>query len=205
MIRAWHFLSGDKLRDGTTAPSDGEWLIYPDRLLMCASGLHASLHPFDALRYAPGDTLCLVDCDGEIIHQDDKLVCSHRRIVARMDAALMLRYFARHQALSVIHLWTPPPCVLDYLMGDDAARTAAWAAAGAAARAAARDAAGDAARASDAAWAAAWAAAGAAARAAASEGAWAAAWASDAASDAAWAAAGDDFAALVNDAFEDWI
>jgi len=23
------------------------------------TGLHASLHPFDALRYAPGDTLCI--------------------------------------------------------------------------------------------------------------------------------------------------
>ena len=200
MIRAWHFLSGDKLRDGTTAPPDGEWLEYSGKLVMCASGLHASLHPFDALQYAPGDTLCLVDCDGEIIHQDDKLVCSHRRIVARMDAALMLRYFARHQALSVIHLWTPPPCVLDYLMGDDAARAAAWdtawAAAGDTAWAAAGDTAGDTARA--AAWAAARAAVDAARAAARAAG--------DAAraSDAAWAA-GDDFAALVNDAFEDWI
>ena len=36
----WHFINGDKLRDGTTAPADGEWLEYKGELKMCASGLH---------------------------------------------------------------------------------------------------------------------------------------------------------------------
>jgi hypothetical protein len=182
-VMAWHFV-GDRLRDWRPVPRNGRWLTHDGPVEMCESGLHASVDPFDALKYAPGPILCRVECAGEVIHGNDKLVCTRRRIVQRMDATELLRYFARMQALSVIHLWAsdPPDVVLDYLMaGDeslgDAARAAARDAAWDAARAAARAAAWDAARA--AAWAAGWAAAGAAAR----------------------AAARADFSALVNECF----
>jgi hypothetical protein len=214
MIRAWHFV-GKALRDGRPVPADGEWLAHDGPLVLCESGLHFSVHPFDALTYAPGETLCLVECDGDVTQEGDKGVCRRRRIVARMDATELLRYFARMQALSVIHLWADPPdVVLDYLMtGDEvlgaAASDAAMAAASAAAWAAARAAAWAAANA--AAWAAARAAARAAASDAASAAANAAAWdaaraaASAAASDAASAAASDaaraDFQSLVNECF----
>ena len=148
MIRAWHFV-GDTLRDGRPVPKDGAWLKHTGPLKMCESGLHAGITPFDALQYAPGPHLCLVDCAGTIKRDDnhlDKLICSERRIVVRMDAIEMLRYFARMQALSVVHFWEAPDVVLDYLMtGDESIRAAAGAAAGAA-RDAARDAAWDAAR-----------------------------------------------------------
>ncbi len=220
MIKAWHFV-GDKLRDGCPIPKDGVWLEYCGHLKMCVSGLHASKDPFDALQYAPGSTLCKVECAGTIIEGDDKLVCSKRRIVARMDFEEPLRYFARMQALSVIHLYDAPDVVLDYLMTGDkslraaawaAARDAAWDAANAAARAAASAAAWDAANiaasdaanaaARDAASAAAWDAANAAARDAASDAANAAAWAAarDAASDAANIAASDAANAAARDA-----
>ena len=134
MIRAYHFV-GSTLRDGCPVPTDGEWLVHDGELVMCQSGLHASRHPFDALTYAPGPVLCLVDCD-EIDAEDvDKLVCRRRRIVARFDATTMLRAFARQCALDVIHLWDAPQVVRDYLTtGDeslrdvtmDAARAASW-------------------------------------------------------------------------------
>ena len=184
-MKAWHFV-GKTLRDGRPIPPDGKWLLYTDKLVMCESGLHASKDPFDALQYAPGETLCLVECDGHIVEGDDKLVCSQRKIIARMDATEMLRYFARMQALSVVHLWNAPDVVLDYLMtGDEYIRAAAWAAAWVAT--------------GDAAGAAAWVATGDAARVAA----WVAAGA------AAWVATGDaarkDFNALVNECFEDFL
>jgi hypothetical protein len=130
---AWHFV-GATLRDGRPVPADGETLVHTGTLELCASGLHASVDPFDALRFAPGETLCLVRIGGEVLHDHDKLVCSERTIVARMDATDMLRYSARMQAASVAHLWDAPDVVLDYLMtGDEvlraAARDAAWAAA----------------------------------------------------------------------------
>jgi hypothetical protein len=197
MIKAWHFV-GETLRDGRPVPADGVTLKHDGRLVMCGSGLHFSRHPFDALQYAPGPILCFVECGGTVVKgtgdHKDKGICSERKIIARIDATEMLRYFARMQALSVVHLWEPPQVVCDYLMtGDESIRAAAWAAAWAAARAAALDAALAAAR--DAARAAARAAALAAARDAAR----------DAALAAARDAARDDFAALVNECFEDYL
>ena len=148
--RAWHFV-GKTLRDGSPIPQDGVWLEHSGELELCASGLHFSRTPFEALKYAPGETLCLVEIGGKIVEKkgDDKGVCSRRRIIVRMDATELLRYFARMQALSVIHLNEDlPEIVCDYLMtGDeviraaawDAARAAAWDAAIAAARAAFND------------------------------------------------------------------
>lgn len=138
-LRAWHFVA-DTLRDGSPIPRDGRWLDFLGTCVMCKSGLHASRTPFDALQYAPGSTLCLVEVDGIESEQSDKLVCRRRRIVARMDATELLRYFTRMQAVSVVHLWKAPDVVLDFLMmGDESLRAAAWAAARAAAQDAARN------------------------------------------------------------------
>ncbi len=175
-MTAYHFV-GATLRDGRPVPTDGEWLEHNGEIRMCVSGLHASEHPFDALQYAPGEILCLVDIEGDIERQDDKLVGRRRSIVKRFNATELLWAFSRECALSVIHLWDAPDVVKQYIQtGDEALRAAARDAAWAAAWAAARDAAWYAAR-------AAWDAA----RDAARDAAWYAAW--DAASDAAWAAA----------------
>jgi hypothetical protein len=208
---AWHFV-GDKLRDGSPVPKDGEWLKYKGPLKMCESGLHWSRQPFDALKYAPGETLCLVEVGGDVMEpksgeHTDKGISTKRKIIARMDATGLLRYFARMQALSVIHLNEDlPEVVCDYLMtGDESLRAVARDAARAVARDAARAAAGAAARA--AAGAAAWDAAGAAAWDAAGAAAW------DAAGDAARAAAGaaagaaarEHFNSLVYECFEEYL
>jgi hypothetical protein len=197
MELAYHFVS-DTLRDGSPIPADGEWLEHSGEIVICQSGLHASTHPLDALQYAPGKTLCLVEVDGVVTRQDDKLVAKRRRIVKRIDAEPLLREFSRWCALQVIELWDAPEVVRQYLTtGDEsiraAARDAAWDAAWDAARDAARDAAWDAARAAarDAAWDAARAAACAAARDAARA----------AARDAACAAQRDRFKKMVDAAF----
>jgi hypothetical protein len=177
VLTAFHFVA-DTLRDGRPVPADGELLVHDGEVRLCAQGLHASIDAFDALQYAPGNTLCLVELSGTIVRGDDKVAASERRIIKRIDAEPLMREFARWSALQVIELWDAPDVVRQYLTtGDESLRDAARAAA----RAAARDAAWAAAR--EAAWDAAWAAAWAAAR----DAAWAAAWA--AARDAAWAAA----------------
>jgi hypothetical protein len=170
MELAYHFVS-DTLRDGRPIPADGEWLEHQGKVVICQSGLHASSHPFDALKYALGKTLCLVEVEGVVARQDDKLVAKRRRIVKRFDAEPLMREFSRWCALQVIELWDAPEVVRQYLTtGDESIRGAAWAAAGAAAGAAARGAVRAAAR--DAAWAAAWPPAVAAAWAAARDAAW---------------------------------
>jgi hypothetical protein len=142
--------------------------------------------------------LCLVECGGIVLHNSDKLVCTERTILARMDAEPLLRYYARQQALSVVHLWDAPQVVLDYLMGDDAA----LAAAGAAAWAAARDDVVDVvnrAAARAVAWAAVWSPATYAARAAVADAAWAAA------GNSARAVARHEFNDLVRESFADFL
>ena len=178
---AWHFV-GATLRDGSPIPPDGKWLVFDGKCVMCESGLHASRNPFDALQFAPGATLCLVQIDGIEGEQSDKIVCRRRKIIARMDATELCRYFAAQAALSVAHLWDAPDVVLDFLMtGDESLRVAA----GVAARDAARDAAWHAAR--DAAW----------------DAARVAAW--DAARDAARGAFKNEFTQLVHECFEDFL
>ena len=133
---AYHFVA-DALRDGRPVPADGEVLRHDGKLRLCRSGLHFSRHPFDALKYAPGATLCLVRVGGEVIEPDDedKGVCSERTILARVDATFLLRRFAADQALSVAHLWDMPEVVREYLTTlDEGKRDAAWDAARAAAR-----------------------------------------------------------------------
>ena len=184
MIYYWFF--GDKLRDGRPIPPDGEWLEHDGPLNLCEFGLHASANPFDALQYAPGPWLAMVEIDGAVVHGDDKLCAQRRKIVKRIDATELLRKFARQRALSVIHLWDAPAVVREYLeTGDESKRAAAW------------DAAWDAARA---AWVAAGDAAGAAAWAARAA-AWAAGDAAGAARAAVWAAARQEFNRLVTEAF----
>jgi hypothetical protein len=168
---AWHFLAD---RDGVPVLRTGDplvigkWYEHDGELELCASGLHASVLALDALSYAPGPWVSLVECAGEVQFGDDKLVCTRRRALWVRDATEELRLFARLCALDVIHMWDAPTVVREYLeTGDEALSAAAWAAAWAAAR----DAAWDAARAS--------------ARAAARDAAWAAA------RDAAWDATKD--------------
>lgn len=116
-LRAWHFV-GDKLRDGRPIPPIGFKLVHSGPVIPCEQGLHASEHPFDALKYAPGTTLCLVDQSGKIVHEEDKVVASERTIIKRVDAEYLMRRFAKDQALSVIHLWNALDVVKRYLEGD---------------------------------------------------------------------------------------
>ena len=185
-VSAWHFLPDDgKMRWGKWRPvRPGVTYVTRKPLVLCTSGLHASIRAIDALQYAPGALVCRVECGGEIIHGDDKLACSRRRVVWMADATRTLHEFALWCAERALALVTPDPRSLEVLRVkrlwlDGQATNTELTAARDAALAAARDA-RDAAR--DAAWAAAWAAA--------RDTAWDTAW--DAARDAARDAQNDE-------------
>lgn len=127
-ILAWHFLSdSQKLRDGRTAPPDGEVLAHDGPVVPCKSGLHASEDIFDALLYSPGHILCRVECWGTTRKEHDKLACDRRRILWRINTGPLLRQWARWCALQFAHLWNPPKVVMDFLTtGDESLRGAAW-------------------------------------------------------------------------------
>lgn len=129
-VRAYHF-TGEKLRCGSPLPAKGVWLKHKGAIELCESGLHASIHPSDALKYAPGNLLHLVEVRGDIQpydHDHNKIVARERRIIKSIDAEKLLRDFARWNARQVIHLWeNAPKVVLDYLKTkDESLMVAAW-------------------------------------------------------------------------------
>jgi hypothetical protein len=204
-VLGWHFLYSDRRLqfEPRTLVTEGLTLEVEPPIELCNRGLHASKRAIDALQYAPGPILCRVRCEGEVIEDRDKLVCTKRTCLVMVDAINTLHEFACVVAEKALLREREKGCEPDaraweairvkraWLKGDatDDQLAAAGAAAGAADWHAARDAAGAAAK------AAAWHAAGAAdwhaARDAAGAAAKAAAWhaARDAAKAAAWHAA----------------
>jgi len=165
-VKAWWFEPSDGVLgygDGRR-PEAGATHTVDVAPVLCEAGLHASIRPLDALKYAQSANVWRVELGGRVVRGDDKAAATKRRYLWRIDATEVLRAFARAEALRVVRLWSAPDVVVQYLKtGDESLRDAAWDAARAAAR--------------DAAWDAAWDAAGDAGRAAA----WATAWARGAA------------------------
>ena len=148
-MKAWHFF-GDELRDGAPVPANGVKLEHKGPLVLCASGLHFSLEPWDALQYAPGDNLAYVEVADDSIMGHDKGVSPYRIILQRQNVRELLYDFACAEAWAVVKDKNPPAIVKQYLTSKgkerDAARYAAWDAARYAAQGAARYAAWDAAQ-----------------------------------------------------------
>ena len=84
-VLAWHFTNGMKLRDGQELVV-GKTYKHTGSLEMCNTGYHASVDIRDALSYAPGFMVSSVECSGEMIEGDDKLVCSERKVLWSFDA-----------------------------------------------------------------------------------------------------------------------
>jgi len=174
---------------GKTDTFDGE-------LIPCRAGLHASPTPFDALQYAPGPILFVVEIPDDAIpygNPVDKYVAASRTYLFRLDVSKIMRQFAAQCALDVFDKWDPPDIVREYIEGTakgedkssirSSIRDAAWAAAGAAC----------------AMWAAATAAAWAATNDDAGSAMWNAAWAAD----TAWDAQKTNFNNMIADALEE--
>lgn len=122
---AWHFVD-ETLKDGRPVPADGERLTHDGPVSLCEGGLHASERVLDALKFAPGNTICRVECDDVGERQSDKFVCGARTIVWRLDGDEVLRAFARKVALDVAGFWDMPGEVRRFLeTGNDNLRVAA--------------------------------------------------------------------------------
>ena len=140
---AWHFINADwRTSTGGLLVEVGKPLIHAGELDPCRIGLHASTRGIDALSYAAGPVVTMVECGGEFIDHGspvDKFVCRERTALWGYDCTDELWTFARLCALEVLPLWSDAPQVVrDFLeTGDEDLRAAAGAAAAAAAGAAA--------------------------------------------------------------------
>jgi hypothetical protein len=183
-VLAWHFCADDKklgYGDGRVVRAGRKYSV-PNKgcaLRLCTYGMHGSERILDALKYAPGAVICRVELSGEIIHGDDKLCATTRKVLAMADATRTLHEFAVWCARRALlaerkagrephkDSWRVLKVKLQWLNGKatDDELSAAWSAARSAAESAARSAA------ESAAWSAAWSAA----RSAAESAAWSAA------------------------------
>jgi len=83
---------------------------------LCRWGLHLSINALDALVYAKGTIVWRVKAGGEIVRDDNKLVCSERTYIAGgTNVTDTLERFAQLCALDVVHLWDAPKVLVQYL------------------------------------------------------------------------------------------
>ena len=128
-IRAWYFSDETrKLRygDGRTIAIGIEHTVsgYPD---LGQNGLHGAEQIIEALNYAPGPVVWLVELSGRIKRADDKLAATRRKYIAGgIDISDILRRFARAEALLVADKWDCPEVMRRWLeTGDESIRSAA--------------------------------------------------------------------------------
>ena len=96
---------------------------------VCEQGLHASLRPIDALKYAPSPQLYIVNVRGQIDKGSDKIAGTHREYLIKVpNCEQLLREFAHKTALYVVlkHYPSIDAVVIKYLeTGDESIRSAA--------------------------------------------------------------------------------
>lgn len=128
-MKAYHF-TGKTLRDGRPIPKIGEKLVHEGPIVPCRSGLHASIRVIDALCYAPGNIVHIVELDGDVVHhKDDKIVGRERTILASIDATEILLKFRRWAALKALEMIENPDPIIKYYLETGYASDAAAAAA----------------------------------------------------------------------------
>lgn len=173
-MRAWYFATEErKLRygDNRSIVVGETHTVDPEKLKLCAYGLHASTRLIDALRYAPGSILYEVELSGKILDGKDKVCASERTYLREIDCTEIIKEFTRKQALISIDKIKVYCIEIDYNIilqwlntGDSNIKEAARAAASSVVKSAssaaksASSAARSASSAARSAWAAAWAA-----------------------------------------------
>jgi len=98
---------------------------------LCETGLHGSVKALDALKYAPGDMLYIVDITRNLDIGDDKICGQRRKYIIGFNTEKMLREFARKQALINIEKIKPYTKEYDLILqwlktGEEDIQYAAW-------------------------------------------------------------------------------
>ena len=98
-VTAWHFLREDR----RLSHDDGRKVVEGETLSISAArrvtpgefGLHASEWLVDAIKFASGPILCLVEVWGDVArHGDDKIAGRHRKVLEMHDVTRELREYA---------------------------------------------------------------------------------------------------------------
>lgn len=105
-ILAYHFLKSDMCPgEGHEPPwKEGETRTLGGEIVICAHGYHASRTAWDALQFAPGPVLCLVEVE-PVEEHTEKLVSRSRRLIKAVNVERELREFAADCAERVLHFY----------------------------------------------------------------------------------------------------
>ena len=105
-ILAYHFLKSDMCSgEGHEPPwKEGETRTLDGEIVICAHGYHASRTAWDALQFAPGPVLCLVEVE-PVEEHTEKLVSRSRRLIKAVNVERELREFAADCAERVLHFY----------------------------------------------------------------------------------------------------
>ena len=105
-ILAYHFLKSDMCSgEGHEPPwKEGETRTLEGEIAICAHGYHASRTPWDALGFAPGPVLCLVEVE-PVEEHTEKLVSRSRRLIKAVNVERELRELAADCAERVLHFY----------------------------------------------------------------------------------------------------
>lgn len=117
--------TGDSLEGGQPLPGFGETVYAPPPVKPGVAGLHACPEVFDALTYARGSILHLLEASGQLVTHRGQCVSTQQRFLGRHDASQLLDTFARWCATQALTIWEAPSCVWAFLEGDEAQRDAA--------------------------------------------------------------------------------
>lgn len=96
-VLAWHFLTEEYVPEEGIRKKPmyvGHLWRVKGPIGLCKRGLHGSILPLDALYYAPGPIVTRTAHSGTVIHGEDKLVSTRRKILGMADATTVLHEFA---------------------------------------------------------------------------------------------------------------
>ncbi|MHB1937026.1 MAG: DUF7666 domain-containing protein [Acidobacteriaceae bacterium] len=93
-ILAWHFLDDDGLDRNGNEVEIGQTTSVKGPIVICKHSLHWSERLIDALKYAPGSTLCRVEGWGDVERERDTGCSRHRKVLAKANIAPILHEFA---------------------------------------------------------------------------------------------------------------
>lgn len=108
-VKAYYFAK----KDEKLAYGDGRDIVLGETHTVqgipecCSYGLHASERVLDALFYASGSILYVVELSGDFDYQKDKLCATQRKYLERYDIEDILKEFVRKQALIYIEKLKP--------------------------------------------------------------------------------------------------
>jgi len=108
--RAWKVLNKGMLSSyGNMKWRKNKWYHHDKKIKLCKSGFHASKRLIDAMQYTTPGIICRVEYQGQVLEENDKLVCTDMKIIKTYEftkkMAIELAIFSARLCLHNFEKW----------------------------------------------------------------------------------------------------